>query len=270
MIERQLSNHANTYLVRAEQREEAARAAERSAVEAQRQAAEVCAAAKRAKPWWRRLFGLSSADEQVATELVAYHRQAASAAARDIKEARIDRAKATQGEEGERALPDWFGPRLSDQWRMFHGCYNNRGEIDHLLLGPPGLWAVEVKSDRAKLLVFGDDWDMTKLDRRGNEVGRKQAADGKGRNWGRQVSEPAAVLEKRLAVKGHGVPVNTAVVMVAPLAEILDVIQPGVDLVTASIEEFDQVATGGPPVLDRDQLAAIEDLIVEHHRHFTK
>ena len=270
MIERHLSNHANSYLVRAEQREEAARAAQRSATDAQHQADAVRQAARRTKAWWRRLLALPSADEQVAVELVDYHRQAAIDADRDIEQARIDRAKAIQGEKGERALPDWFRPQLSDQWRMFNGCYNNKGEIDHLLLGPPGLWAIEVKSEQAKLRVFCDDWSLTKLDNYGNEVGRRQAQDGKKRNWGRQVSEPAAVLAKRLAVKGHNIPVNTAVVMVAPLAEILDVVQPGVDLVTASIEEFDQVATTGPPILERDQLAAIDDLLVEHHRHFEK
>ncbi len=270
MIERQLSDHANSYLVRAEQQHERARAAEHAAVDAQHQAAEVLAAARRAKPWWRRVFAIQSADERVAAELVDHHRQTAIDAGREIERAEIDRAKASQGQQGEQALPDWFRPRLSDRWRMFHGYANNKGEIDHLLLGPPGLWAIEVKTDRGKLLVFGDDWDLKKLDRRGNEVGRKQATDRTGRNWGRQVGEPAAVLEQHLTTQGSRVSVRTAVVMVTPRSEIIDVIQSGVDLVTASIEGFDQAATTGAAVLDRDQLAAIDSLIVEHHQHFEK
>lgn len=270
MIERQLSNHVNTYLVEAEQREAVAIAAQGSALDSQQHAVEALAAASRTKSWWRRLLVVPSADERVAAGLVDHHRQIAIDAGRQIERARIDRAKAEHGQQGEQALPDWFRPRLSDEWRMFHGCYNNKGEIDHLLLGPPGLWAVEVKSDRAKLVVFGDDWELTKLDNGGNIVGRKRAADGRGRNWGRQVSEPAAILATRLARKGHNVPIRTAVVMVTQRAEVVDVVMPGVDLVTASIEEFAKTATTGAPILDHEQLAAIDDLIVEHHRYFEK
>ena len=151
---------------------------------------------------------------------------------------------------------------------MFNGCYNSRGEIDHLLVGPPGIWAVEVKSNRALLQVFGDDWELTKLDNWGNEVGKKVAADRKGRTWGQQVAEPAALLADRLAIKGHDVPIRTAVVLVSPDARVIDVVRPGVDLVTADLEEFERSATTGAPILDHRELATIGELIVEHHRHF--
>lgn len=34
---------------------------------------------------------------------------------------------------------------LSNDWRLFRGYANRRGEVDLLLVGPQGIWAVEVK-----------------------------------------------------------------------------------------------------------------------------
>ncbi len=35
--------------------------------------------------------------------------------------------------------------RLSDDWLLFRGYVNRRGEVDHLVVGPGGIWAIEVK-----------------------------------------------------------------------------------------------------------------------------
>ncbi|MEM7322899.1 MAG: nuclease-related domain-containing protein [Actinomycetota bacterium] len=266
MIERELSNQASIYLSDAERAHEDARTEERSAHDQMADAEAAMAAATHHRSWWQRFLAVPSADERIAATLVARHTRAVIRAGRSIEQAEIARAKAAQGSEGELVLPTWFRTRLSDEWRMFQGYRNNRGEIDHLLLGPPGLWAVEVKTNRAKLRVYGDDWELTRLDGGGNEVGRRQATDGGGRTWGRQVGEPAAVLARRLAARSFEVPVRTAVLLVRPGARIVDVIKPGVDLVSAEIEEFDRAATAGPPILDHDQLAAIDEVIVEHHR----
>src|ERR1041384_8370166 len=34
---------------------------------------------------------------------------------------------------------------LSDEWTLLRGYANRRGELDHLLVGPRGVWAIEVK-----------------------------------------------------------------------------------------------------------------------------
>ena len=63
-----------------------------------------------------------------------------------------------------------LGRLLGDSWTLFRGYRNRRGEIDHLLLGPRGLFAIEVKNLNATVHIDGDRWRADKYDRYGNLV----------------------------------------------------------------------------------------------------
>lgn len=109
---------------------------------------------------------------------------------------------------------------LSDDWVLFRGYANRRGEVDHLLVGPGGVWAIEVKGRGIVVHVNGDDWRFDKFDRYGNLVEWGVLADRRGRSWGRQVTEVAQDLEKFLRSRRVAVDVQTAVVVSHDRAEL--------------------------------------------------
>ena len=53
------------------------------------------------------------------------------------------------GIEGEQLVASGLGHVLNDEWTLIRGYRNKRGEIDHLLLGPHGLIAIEGKHRNA-------------------------------------------------------------------------------------------------------------------------
>jgi Nuclease-related domain len=59
---------------------------------------------------------------------------------------------------GEQLAAVELGRALDDDWTPLHGYRNRRGEIDHLLLGPRGLFAIEVKNINATVHIDGDRW----------------------------------------------------------------------------------------------------------------
>src|SRR5215475_13815320 len=70
---------------------------------------------------------------------------------------------------------------LDDDWTLLRGYRNQRGEIDGILLGPPGLFAIEVKHRSATVHVSGDNWQFDKYDNYGNIVERGEITDRRGR-----------------------------------------------------------------------------------------
>jgi hypothetical protein len=103
---------------------------------------------------------------------------------------------------------------LSDDWLLFRGYTNGKGEVDHLLVGPAGVWAIEVKGRAATIHADGDLWWFEKFDRYGNRVEQGKLADGRGRSWGRQVTDIAGALQEFLSSRGTNVTVRTAVVVI--------------------------------------------------------
>lgn len=103
---------------------------------------------------------------------------------------------------------------LSDDWVLFRGYANRRGEVDLLLVGPQGIWAVEVKGRAVVVHVDGHRWTFEKFDRYGNQVGQGTLQDKRGRSWGQQVQDVGRELEKFLTSRGVDVPVNPAVAVI--------------------------------------------------------
>lgn len=268
MIERNLSDHVGDQRRDADQAlAELGDAYYRRQVEGQR-ALDRWEAARASKSWWKRLRGAETPEEAAAwggtREALSDLDQAKAA----FEEAKIQHQKLTSGERGEQVLLDHLADR-PHQWIVFNGYRNRRGEVDHLVLGPMGLWAVEVKNRRVLLDVFGQSWVANKLDSSGKIVGDEPAADrgGQGRNWGRQVAEPAELLADHLADKGHPVPVRTAVLLVKPGAKVGRATDPGIDLVTADLAEFDRAMKLLSHRLDEAEVAALAELIESHHQY---
>lgn len=114
---------------------------------------------------------------------------------------------------GEELVAVELGRALDDDWTLLRGYRNRRGEIDHLLLGPRGLFAIEVKNLNATVHVDGDRWQADKYDNYGNLVEQRPIADRKGRSPSVQLNEPADALERFLRDRGQPVPVQRVVIL---------------------------------------------------------
>src|ERR1051326_7570745 len=112
------------------------------------------------------------------------------------------------GAEGERLVAAGLGRALDDHWALIRGYRNRRGEIDHLLLGPRGLLAIEGKHRAAPVHCAGAHWWYTKSAACGNGVDRGELADRRGRSPSQRVNEPASQLEDFLRARGHPVAIE--------------------------------------------------------------
>jgi Nuclease-related domain len=117
------------------------------------------------------------------------------------------------GRAGEQLVATELDAVLGDEWTLFRGYRNARGEIDHLLLGPRGVFAVEVKFHNATVYINGDDWQFDKFDRWGNRVEHGRIEDRTGRSPSVQLNEPAEELEKFLGSRGQPVRVTRIVIL---------------------------------------------------------
>src|SRR5580704_7619585 len=121
--------------------------------------------------------------------------------------------KLMAGIAGEQLVAVELGRALDDDWTLLRGYRNRRGEIDHLLLGPGGLFAIEVKNLNATVHVDRDRWRADKYDNYGNLVEQRMIADRKGRSPSTQLNEPANDLERFLFEHGQPVTVERVVIL---------------------------------------------------------
>ncbi|HYA15536.1 MAG TPA: nuclease-related domain-containing protein [Syntrophales bacterium] len=113
----------------------------------------------------------------------------------DVKERRY-----ASGRDGEWKVDKYFGHRLNDEWAILAGYRNVRGEIDRLLVGLGGIFAMEIKNIKGNVSCSGNDWKRSfyidGIPKEEPIIDGKD--DGKRRGPGRQLNEPADVLEKYL------------------------------------------------------------------------
>lgn len=174
------------------------------------------------------------------------------------------RAQQASGLEGEQAMTAALGV-LSDEWALFRGYANRRGEVDHLLVGPGGVWAIEVKVRAVRVHVAGDQWWFEKFDRYGNRVEQGVLADRRGRSWGRQVTDIARELEAFLASRGQHVSVRTAVVLLHGRGELGSCQDLEVDLFCVGTDYLLNSVDAAPLQLDRSSRDAVARLVRRDH-----
>jgi Nuclease-related domain len=173
------------------------------------------------------------------------------------------------GIEGERKVAAELGSALGDDWTLLRGYRNRRGEIDHLLLGPRGLFAIEVKNLNATVHIRGDSWWFDKFDRYGNLVESGQLADRRGRSPSQQLNQPAAELERFLHDRGQQVQVQRLVVLTHQRSQVGTCQKPTVR-VGVSAGYVLRLLDGLPAALDARQLAQLARLVQRDHAHHAK
>ncbi len=65
------------------------------------------------------------------------------------------------GYEGEKQVTESLKVELSDDYHLINDVNlppYNRGNIDHIVLSPKGVFAIETKNHRGKITCYGDEW----------------------------------------------------------------------------------------------------------------
>jgi hypothetical protein len=214
-------------------------------------------AARRAKAWWKRALALPTRDERSALA----RKQSAWNKLQQIKH-RVEQNAA--GLQGENALAEGLSS-LSDDWVMLRGYRNRRGETDHVLVGPSGVWAIEVKRRPVRLYVSGDEWSYEKLDRWGNVVETGWATDRSGRSWARQVNDVAEDLAAWLQRSGRPVPVRTAVMLMHERAGLGELENVTVNVVANNVPFLLDQISEQAWAMTRDDCESIVELVRRDH-----
>ncbi|MEO1062088.1 MAG: nuclease-related domain-containing protein [Actinomycetota bacterium] len=264
-IER-LSDHTNELLTDTEgqRRDVAARQAEATALVDE--AAAGYGDAYRRKSLWQRLRGVETDEEAAARQrLEEAHarRRAADNTQLDLTDGANQRWAGVQGEQ---SIDDRFRDELDDDWLLLRGYRNRAGTVDAVLIGPAGVWTIEVKNRSIALRIDGDDWRYDKIDKWGNIRSDGRATDRSGRSWGRIVREVATDLAEWLHRNDLTVRVHTAVVLVHTRSQLGPVRAPGVDHVTNDLRDLLRVIRSTPVTLHPADRRTIAKLVRRDHR----
>jgi hypothetical protein len=172
------------------------------------------------------------------------------------------------GIKGEQEVADVLAKALSDAWTLIKGYRNRRGEIDYLLLGPGGLFAIEVKYVNGTFSITRERWRYVKYDNYGNHVGDGLLADARRRPPNVQLAEPLALLEQFLASRGQPVRLRPVVLLNHPKARVSQCAPDvGVEVLTATAQLRDLVRDADGELAAR-KLTELERLITrDHHFH---
>lgn len=207
---------------------------------------------------WLRVLGRSIA--------IWLARQAPPRPPRVQRVASSNESKLAAGIEGEQLVVNELAVALGDEWVLFRGYKNRRGEIDHLLLGPQGLIAIEGKHRSATVSCRGDEWWYDKYDRWGNHVEQDWLTDRGGRPPSRQVNEPADALQDFLCSRGRDIAIRRVVLLTHARSAWGRVEDPTVHLASSAAEVIEHLIRPLPAGSELHTLHELEQLIVRDHR----
>jgi hypothetical protein len=169
------------------------------------------------------------------------------------------------GRNAERRVAAELAAALDDEWLLLRGYCNARGEIDALLLGPHGLFAIEEKYRNIRVYVRGDDWTAQQIDKFGNpRSARLPMRDGKGRSPSEQVKGPVAALSRWLSTNKRGTPITPVVLLTHPNARI-GYVQDATVRIERSVPRLLALIERSGQALDRERRADIERLVRRDH-----
>jgi hypothetical protein len=214
-------------------------------------------AAGRVFAWLRLWFAVSRAKKQVP-----FRSAPSVSAGKSVPTGKSEAARAGKRAEDEVAAE--LGELLNDDWLLFRGYRNRKGEVDHLLVGPGGVVAVEVKNHNVRVKIDGDVWDGVKIGNHGEPLGPVVMEDAGGRTPSVQVNEVADALARFLRDFGQPVDVERVVMLVHPKARVVRHSHPAV-VVGTSVDAVLGCCRGRLSRARRDE---IERLIRRDHRHW--
>jgi Nuclease-related domain len=172
----------------------------------------------------------------------------------------------TAGITGEHIVAADLEAVLGDEWTLLHGYRNRRGEIDHVLIGPRGMFTIEVKYRNATVDIDGDQWRFCKYDHYGNMVEQGWITDRRGRSPSVQLNESTAELERFLRSRNHQVRARRVVILTHPRSALGQCRNVTVDLVATSTSQLIGLVSQSPVILGTAQVLELQQLIIHDHR----
>jgi Nuclease-related domain len=152
-------------------------------------------------------------------------------------------------------------------WVLLRGYRNRRGEINHLLLGPGGLLAIEVQNRNGVLSCAEDRWWITRYDRYGNRISAPEPlTDRGGRSPSEQLNRPAGELAGFLSSRGQHVAMERVVWFPHPRAWPGACTSPTVHIVFSAGQVL-RLLRCSPAALSDSECADVERLIIRDDRH---
>ena len=143
-----------------------------------------------------------------------------------------DEAKFSAGNYGEQMVREKLSA-LSDEYVLFSGYKNQKGEIDQILVGPHCVLCIEIKYTNGRIFSNGDRWWRDVYDNYSNlKKENDPIADRGGRGPSAQLNASADMLEVFLRRNGLGQKVYRAVVFSHEKSELQSIKASTVDIVT--------------------------------------
>jgi hypothetical protein len=179
-------------------------------------------------------------------------------------------AQLQAGIEGEQLVANRFAAVLGDEWVLFRGYKNRAGEIDHLLLGPQALIAMEGKHQNGRISCNGDEWWFQKLNSRGLGIEDKwgRIADRRGRAPTRQLNDSVKQLAAFLGSRVQDVDIGTVLLFTHPRTQWGALQNLTVQLVgTTADHVLERFVYGRNAQYDEVKLRELERLIARDHHH---
>ncbi|MGD0662933.1 MAG: nuclease-related domain-containing protein [Syntrophorhabdales bacterium] len=175
------------------------------------------------------------------------------------------------GHEGEDALHKTLGSVFDHSWTLLCGYHNPGGEIDSILVGPGGIFAMEIKNKKGIVHCDGDRWWRDKEDAYGNLVRRDEPIEDKGhRGPSRQVNDPADRLERFLISRSMPeCKIYRAVIFTDPSVRFGDMENITVDGIYALGEwDLEGMVRRSKFKVDPENVALLVNLIQRDHRYY--
>jgi hypothetical protein len=122
----------------------------------------------------------------------------------EIADKRLQKSvdEARRGQEGEQRVVDTILQALNGSWKIFRNARvpgARRGDVDLILVGPPGVWALEVKNLQGEYRNIGDTWEYRH-----------------GKTWRRSSAQPSQEARKHAAGLGGFLKADGIQVFVEP------------------------------------------------------
>ena len=184
------------------------------------------------------------------------------------QQASVEEMQAQAGSEAERRVDAFFASALGERWTLIAGYCGPSGEIDRILIGPWGIYAIEIKGNRGLIESDGQRWWAKRYGRRGDLLDIKtlpRAPDA-------QLLKAVTPLQRWLGKSGVDQRITTVVLFAADDARIGRMDNPCVDVVT-TLGELDLGYLFDPESAAQERLAEsqrerIVRLVVKDHHHW--
>lgn len=179
----------------------------------------------------------------------------------------VEERQAQAGSEAERRVDVFFASALGERWTLIAGYCGPNGEIDRILIGPWGVYAIEIKGNRGVIESDRQRWLVKRYGRRGDLLDIKtlpRAPDA-------QLSKAVMPLQRWLDKNGVEQRITTVVLFAAEDVRIGRMDSACADVVT-TLGSLD-LGCLFDPESEEERLAAsqrerIVRLVVKDHHHW--